>query len=81
MPHSSHQHKHKHHPQPPHTAGKPKAKRKAAVVLAVIGAIVGAFIAYITSNESTGWIIGAACIGIIAGYVFGHTIDKAVEKK
>lgn len=81
MPHSSQQHKHKHQHHPAHTAGKPKAKRKAAVVLAVIGAIVGAFIAYITSNESAGWIIAGACLGIIAGYFFGHNIDKAVEKK
>jgi hypothetical protein len=82
MPNAPHRHKHKHHTrQIQHTQGPPKTKRKAAFILALIGGAVGALIAYISSNQSAAWIFTGVAIGAIAGYVFGHNIDKAVEKK
>jgi hypothetical protein len=82
MPTSNHRHKHKHHPHPGReTPPKPKAKTKAAPFMAVIGAAVGLAIVYFSNNTSTIWMIAGSAIGALAGYLFGHGVDKAAEKK
>lgn len=80
MPTTSQQFKHKHQQEHQHPKGShPKPKRKAAAVLAIIGAVAGALIAYISNNDNLVWVLIGVVLGGIAGYVFGHNIDKTVQ--
>lgn len=49
--------------------------------MAVIGAVAGVAIVYFSNNTSIIWIVAGLAAGAFAGYLFGHSIDKAAEKK
>ena len=49
--------------------------------MAVIGAIAGLAIVYFSGNTKIIWIAAGMAAGVIAGYLFGRSIDKASVKK
>lgn len=46
----------------------------------VLGAVAGLAIGYIAADRNLGWTIGATIIGILVGYLFGHSMDRAAQK-
>ena len=75
-PHHAHQ---QNHPAPPHA--KPAKANRAVIVAVIFFALLGLGISYFLKPESTPALIAGALIGAIAGYFFGHQIDKALSKK
>jgi len=76
--------RHKHHPHPHHAQihdTHTKPKRSAALVLAIIAAILGLAVAYFTQGPDILWMIIGASLGAVVGYLIGHSMDKAIEKK
>ncbi len=70
---------HDHH----HPANTEKAKKhNSAVLVAVIFfCLLGIGIAYFAAGTSLVWLLTGAAGGAIAGYFFGHQIDKTLSKK
>jgi membrane protein YqaA with SNARE-associated domain len=70
---------HEFHPE----ANTSKAnKNNSAVLVAVIFfCLLGIGIAYFTAGASILWLLIGAVAGGVAGYFFGHQIDKALSKK
>lgn len=70
---------HESHPQP----GTSKAsKHNSAVLVAVIFfCLLGTGIAYFAAGPALLWLLAGAVGGAIAGYFFGHQIDRALSKK
>lgn len=78
MPQSRNRHKHHQHVQVHHTPAK--AKRSAALILAILAAILGLAVAFFTQGADLVWILFGAASGAIIGYLVGHNMDKAIEK-
>ena len=72
-------HTHQQHQPVPHHS-KPKTNR-AVMVSIIFFALLGLGISYFINPESTPALIGGAVTGAVAGYFFGHQIDKALSKK
>jgi uncharacterized protein HemX len=80
MPQSKKRKQHHEHHQP---ANSEKATRSnSAVLVAVIFfCLLGMGIAYFAAGSSLLWLMIGAAGGAVAGYFFGHQIDKALSKK
>lgn len=73
--HKLHQQKYQHHEhQPGRVPGK--KKRKAANWMGAIGALLGFAITYFAGTGLI-WIVIATIAGLILGYTFGNSMDKA----
>ncbi len=80
MPQSKKRKHHHEHHQPANTAKA--AKSKSAVLITVIFfCILGVGITYFAADGSLVWLLAGAAAGGVAGYFFGHQIDKALTKK
>lgn len=75
----SHRHQHHNHPAPP--VAKPKKQGRAAIVSMILFAILGLGVGYFTAGDSIYALATAAGIGAVAGYLFGHLVDKSIDKK
>jgi uncharacterized protein HemX len=75
--------KRKPHHEQHHPANTEKSKKNnSAVLVAIIFfCLLGIGIAYFAAGSSTLWLLTGAAGGAIAGYFFGHMIDKALSKK
>jgi hypothetical protein len=81
MPESHQRHKPKHqHHQATGSTGK-KNKITAGTFMTVMGGIFGLSFGYFTGDRSLLWSIAGTVIGALAGYLFGHYIDKAAARK
>ncbi len=70
---------HDHH-QSGHT--EKSTKKNSAVLVAVIFfCLLGTGIAWFAAGSSVLWLLTGAACGALAGYFFGHQIDKALTKK
>jgi outer membrane lipoprotein SlyB len=49
--------------------------------MTVMGGIFGLSFGYFTGDRSLLWSIAGTVIGALAGYLFGHYIDKAAARK
>ncbi len=78
MPESRNRHKHHHHVPAHHTPVK--AKRSAALVLAILAAILGLAVTFFTQGTDVVWMIIGAASGAFIGYLIGHNMDKTLEK-
>ncbi len=84
MPQSSHRHKHKHpvhQPQHPQPVAKHPRKRNAALLMAVFIGFLGLAIGAIAGGMNYKWIIASTSVGVIAGALIGHGVDKSLGKK
>lgn len=83
MPQSSQRHKHHAHsaphPQPP--AAGTRSKRSAALLMALFIGLVGLAIGAFASGMNSLWMTGSAALGVVAGALIGHGIDKTIQKK
>ena len=71
-----------HHDQHQHANPQKAAKNNSAVLVAVIFfCLLGIGIAYFAAGSSLLWLMMGAIGGAVAGYFFGHQIDKALSKK
>ena len=83
MAQSHHRKKHKEHLrqfQHRQSNGPTVAKRKAAVIFAVVGTVLGLAISYFSSDANVVWIVIGTVAGGIAGYLFGRNIDRGLTK-
>ena len=84
MPQSSHRHKHKHpvhHQQHAQPVVKHARKRSAALLMAVFIGFLGLAIGAIASGMNYLWITVSTTLGVIAGALIGHGVDKSLGKK
>ena len=70
---------HEHH-QTPHTE-KATKKNSAVLVAVIFFGLLGTGIAWFAAGSSVLWLLTGAACGGVAGYFFGHQIDKALSKK
>lgn len=69
---------HENHPSPNHE----KSRTNSAVIVSIIFfCLFGMGIAYFAAGSSLLWLMIGAAVGAVAGYFFGHMIDKALSKK
>jgi uncharacterized protein HemX len=75
--------KRKPHHEQSHPANTAKSrKNNSAVLVAIIFfSLLGIGIAYFAAGSSTLWLLTGAAGGAVAGYFFGHMIDKSLTKK
>ena len=67
-----------HHPA---NTEKTKKHNSAVLVAVIFFCLLGTGIAYFAAGTSLLWLLAGAAGGAIAGYFFGHQIDKALSKK
>jgi hypothetical protein len=79
MPQSKKRKPHHEHHQPLHE--KATKKNSAVLVAGIFFSLLGIGIAYFAAGSSLLWLLTGAVAGGIAGYFFGHQIDKALSKK
>lgn len=80
MPQSKKRKHHHEHHQP--ASAEKAAKNKSAVLITVIFfCILGVGITYFAADGSPLWLLIGAAAGGVAGYFFGHQIDKALAKR
>jgi hypothetical protein len=84
MPESKSRHPH-HHQHPQHKTSNTHAKSKKAsrvvIFVALFFAFLGFSISYFIDDTNITRAIAAAVVGGIAGYLFGHQVDKSLAKK
>jgi 4-hydroxybenzoate polyprenyltransferase len=84
MPESKARHSHK-HPQHHNAASNnhPKTKKtpRIVIVAAIFFALLGLGISYFLNAASVGSLLAGAAIGGIAGFIFGHQVNKSLSKK
>ena len=84
MPQSRGRHKqhhgNNHHGQQTIPATKHVPKRGAAFVLSLSVAVMGGLVALLVNGPELGWISLGILGGAAAGYLVGHSIDKAASK-
>jgi hypothetical protein len=73
--------KHHHESHPPANAQKTKKGKSAVLVAGIFFSLLGIGIAYFAAGASLLWLLTGAAAGAVAGYFFGHQIDKALSKK
>ena len=80
MPESRNRPKHhQHHTNATHTPAR--AKRSAALVVAILAAFMGFVAAYFARGLDATWLLTGTAIGAILGYFVGAAMDKGMEKK
>jgi uncharacterized protein HemX len=62
-------------------ADKTKKNKSAVLVAVIFFGLLGTGIAYFISGASLVWLLVGAIAGGVAGYFFGHQIDKSLSKK
>jgi len=62
-------------------AEKARKNRSAVLVAGIFFCLLGIGIAYFVAGASILWLLIGASAGGVAGYFFGHQIDKALAKK
>jgi hypothetical protein len=80
MPQSKKRKQH-HEFHPPANADKVKKGKSAVLVAGIFFSLLGVGIAYFAAGASLLWLLTGAVAGAVAGYFFGHQIDKALSKK
>ncbi len=80
MPRSKVRKVHHEHPIVPPTA-KTKKARSAVKVAIVFFGILGLGIAFFAAGTSVIWLVIGAIAGAVAGYFFGHQIDRSFSKE
>lgn len=80
MPQSRKRKPHHDHHQTAHTE-KATKKNSAVLVAIIFFGLLGAGIAWFAAGDSIVWLLLGAAAGGVAGYFFGHQIDKALAKK
>lgn len=73
-------HSHQQHHRPPHNS---KSKTFSRIVIVAIGffSLLGLGISYFVAGDNLFPTVAGAIIGAIAGYLFGHQMDKTLRKK
>ena len=66
---------------PPANAQKAKKGKSAVLVAGIFFSLLGIGIAYFAAGPSLLWLLTGAVAGAVAGYFFGHQIDRALSKK
>ena len=72
-------HHHEHHQAA--NAEKVKKNKSAVLVAGIFFCLLGIGITYFAAGATLVWLVIGAVAGAIAGYFFGHQIDKAMAKR
>ncbi|MEJ7769242.1 MAG: hypothetical protein WKF89_15590 [Chitinophagaceae bacterium] len=83
MPKSTQRHKHHTHADQHthHAVAGTKSKRSAALLMAIFIGFVALAISAFASGTNSLWMVGSTILGVVAGALIGHKIDKSIEKK
>lgn len=81
MPESKNRPQHHPHPHPLPPKARPKKNNKAVITGIIFFALLGVGIGYFIGGDGLVALGSGGIVGAIAGYFFGHQIDKALKTK